>query len=628
MRVQCTRSARAVAIVAAIVVSLSSAAAPGASPTRPARRANERGTPPHVVYSTLLGGAAGNYDAAIDVAVDATGNAIIVGQTESEDFPTKNALRSSFEGSQEAFVAKFDPDGDLVFSTFLGGDEADSAAAVAVDSSGAIYVAGLTGSPDFPIKDAAQPIPGGAADAFVTKISADGSQIVYSTRLGGSGTDRVRDLAVDALGRAYVTGEVEPVSGTTATFPSVSAAQGEYGGGESDGFVSVISPEGNALLYSTLFDGGVQEGGPRFGRERVSSILVDSESGNVFLSGNVEFDEDEPETPFVAALRPPDERGRMTRDPQISGAFFLYMALGGANGNINRTEKTILGTVLYLELLRATKSQGETDGPGAFVLVTGYCPEAPSNGTCDRAASLVTFDPQLAEVGDSDLDLLHEFFFDVGTGDSQNAVYIAGDIHADRVTTLNPIQPAFGGNDDVVLAVLEPGTLRKVMVSYFGGDGFDLPTSIATDAAGNVYVCGLTTLTTTFPTTPGAFQSIPKGRNDAFLVKISPFGPFPDAPDFALSFAQPTVQVQRGTKVSMTLSIDRVGGFDGNVKVKPPAQVPGFKSPKKSPSVPGNSVVLKFKIKQDAPVGQTSFRFTGTDSDGRSRSATVTLDVQ
>ena len=261
------------------------------------------------------------------------------------------------------------------------------------------------------------------------------------------------------------------------------------------------------------------------------------------------------------------------------------------------------------------------------MLADGLCHPGP-NGKCDDVVSLVRYTPNLVPTAFANLTLLNEFFFDAQATDAQGAVYIAGDVFADRLTTVNPFQSEYGGNDDAVVAVLAPGSLETALVSFLGGDGFETPTAITTDADGNIFVAGVTTLSTAFPTTPGAFQSMPKGRNDAFLVKISAVGPFAEAPDFALVFDPATVQVERGAKVSIPLAIDRFGGFEGRVKITPPAQVPGFKSPKKKPSVPGTSTVLKFKVKADAPLGPTSFTFTGTDSDGRVRSATVTLDVQ
>lgn len=616
----------AVVLLACLAAPSRTRLAPLATPA-----ASARGNVPHVVYSTLLGGAAGNFDGASDVAVDAAGNAIIVGQTESSDFPTRNALQDSLEGDSDAFVAKFAPDGTCLFSTFLGGDERDSASAVAVDSAGAIYVAGSTNSDDFPLVNAAQSTPGGSSDAFVTKLSADGSTIVYSTRIGGNGVDDASDLAVSLAGSAYVVGEVVPVSGDIATFPLVRATQMQYRGGGSDAFATFLSADGSEFAFSTLLDAGVAGGiGP--GRDRISSVRVNSVTDDVFVAGNVETSEDEPEHAFIGRFRPDTTTPGRGAPPEAVWSYIEALNELLDSGTLTPPQefavKVVLAWLLGNPRAFDERQGGNGGASGIATIVEGYChPNSPST-TCDEPAAFATFSPELEFDSATNLPVLREFFFDAGTTGPQNAIYIAGDIFSDRLTTVNPFQPAYGGNDDVVVAVLAPGTLDKAMVSFFGGDGFDDPSGIATDADGNIFVAGLTTLSTVFPTTPGAFQSTPKGRNDAFLVKISPVGPFAEPPDFRLSFDPQTIPVTRGSKVSVPLAIERVGGFTGNVKITPPAQVPGFKSPKKKPSVPGNSTVLKFKVKADAPLGPTSFTFKGTDPDGRTRSATITLDVQ
>jgi hypothetical protein len=168
---------------------------------------------PVLSYSTYLGGSGGDF--AGSIAVDAAGNIYVAGSTSSPDFPTANPLQAAFAGSlRNAFVAKLTADGSaLIYSTYLGGSGqigsgGDVSQSIAVDSAGNAYVTGTTGSLDFLTIHAFQPIYGGGTNnAFVAKLNADGSALVFSTYLGGSGGDGGRGIAVDAAGNACVTGE-------------------------------------------------------------------------------------------------------------------------------------------------------------------------------------------------------------------------------------------------------------------------------------------------------------------------------------------------------------------------------------------------------------------------------------
>jgi hypothetical protein len=159
-------------------------------------------------YSTYLGG--DNDDFAGGIAVDAAGNAYIVGLTKSTNFPTRNALQTQNAGGYDDFVAKISPAGALVYSTYLGGlgDEINSG--VAVDGVGNAYVAGSTSSANFPIRNALQSIyAGGLHDGFISKISPDGLSLVFSTFLGGSTEDFAYAIALDSSGNIYTTGRTD-----------------------------------------------------------------------------------------------------------------------------------------------------------------------------------------------------------------------------------------------------------------------------------------------------------------------------------------------------------------------------------------------------------------------------------
>jgi hypothetical protein len=222
-----------------------------------------------LVYSTYLGGS--SFDFGGGIAIDSSGNAYVAGQTYSSDFPLSNPLQPSFGGSSDAFVASLDPTGSaLNYSTYLGGSADDFAYGMAVDGSGNAYVTGRTHSFDFPTPNAYQAVFGGVADAFVAKLAAGGTSLLYSTYLGGSDMDGAIGIAADSSGDAYVTGWTY-----SSDFPKVNPLQQNLAGAE-DGFVAKLNPAGSALLYSTFLGGSDDDQG--------YSIAVDS-SGNAYVTG-------------------------------------------------------------------------------------------------------------------------------------------------------------------------------------------------------------------------------------------------------------------------------------------------------------------------------------------------------
>ncbi len=157
------------------------------------------------LFSVFLGG--GGADEAKGVAVDVQGNVYVTGSTGSLDFPTKGAIQATTGGSGDAFLVKLSPGGaTLVYSTYLGGIANDSASAVAIDAAGNAYIVGTTFSADFPTTNPFQGAKGAQQDAFVAKINPTGTAWVYSTYLGGNNVDEGNAIAVDASGSAYVTG--------------------------------------------------------------------------------------------------------------------------------------------------------------------------------------------------------------------------------------------------------------------------------------------------------------------------------------------------------------------------------------------------------------------------------------
>jgi chitobiase/beta-hexosaminidase-like protein/beta-propeller repeat-containing protein len=193
------------------------------------------------VYSTYLGGSDGG-SSANDIVADAEGHAYLTGSTGALDFPTVNALQPANAGGVDAFVSKLDPSGAaLVYSTYLGGSRDDLAWGIALDATGSAYVTGQTSSADFPTRNAVQPSQNGTqVNAFVTRLSSEGTELRYSTFLGASDPERnagdyAHGIAVDGSSRAYVIGEA-----ASSGFPTVGAFQDANHGGRSDAFVARI----------------------------------------------------------------------------------------------------------------------------------------------------------------------------------------------------------------------------------------------------------------------------------------------------------------------------------------------------------------------------------------------------
>ncbi len=237
-----------------------------------------------LVYSTYLGGTGAGYQYGTDIVVDSAGRAYVTGVTEALDFPTVNALQPALSGSQDAFVTKFAPDGlSLVYSTYLGGTDIATGYGIAVDTAGNAYVTGRTLGVFPTTPGALQLNQGGSGDSFVTKLSADGSTVLYSTYLGGGEDDYVWDIAVDAGGQAYVTGYTR-----SDDFPLASPLQGTLGGPVAyDAFLAKVNATGSALIFSTYLGGS--------GNENAESVAIDA-AGNALVAGWTES-ADFPTTP-------------------------------------------------------------------------------------------------------------------------------------------------------------------------------------------------------------------------------------------------------------------------------------------------------------------------------------------
>ena len=284
-----------------------------------------------LIYSTYLGGNGRYGDQGSGIAVDASGNAYVTGFA-APNFPTTpGAFQSTYtQGTgcsppcPHAFITKLNATGSgLVYSTYLSGtDDFDYGSGIAVDSSGNAYVIGNTISSDFPTTPGAfQTTFGGDVDAFVTKLNAAGSSLLYSTYLGGPRFDAGRSIAVDASGNAYVTGE------TIGSFPTTPGAfKTTFPGGEEDAFVSKLDATGSALDYSTYL-GGSGVGG--YG-DAGNGIAVDA-SGNAYVGGQT-YSSDFPTTPGAFQTTYGGKEDGFVSKLNAAGSALVYSTyLGGSD---------------------------------------------------------------------------------------------------------------------------------------------------------------------------------------------------------------------------------------------------------------------------------------------------------
>jgi hypothetical protein len=270
-----------------------------------------------VSYCTTLAGS--GEDAGRAIAVDSAGNAYAAGTTSSADFPvTAGALRTSASGPRDAFVAKLDAAGHIVYATYLGGSGSNFATAIAADAGGNAYVTGYTSSTSFPATSSApqSTYGGGAYDAFVAKLNSTGSALIYATLLGGSGSDIGQGIALDALGDACIAGYTD-----SQDLPVINPLQTAQGGG--DALVACLNAAGNGWNFVTYLGGG--------GFDEAYGIAVDA-SGNVYVTGAT-LSSDFPVTAGVFQASKSADYDAFAAKLNSGGQALAYATFIGGNGS-------------------------------------------------------------------------------------------------------------------------------------------------------------------------------------------------------------------------------------------------------------------------------------------------------
>jgi hypothetical protein len=448
---------------------------------------------PEISYSSLVGG--NQFEAVTSVASDAAGNAYFAGWTESSNVTTSGAYQPSSRGRVEAFFGKMSPTGALVFLTYFGGTGNDRAAAIAVDPSGTIYVAGSTDSSDFPVRNAFQTGRRGAGtDSFVARFSASGSALIYSTYLGGSAPDSATGIAVDSQGSAYVAGQ-----SSSSDFPLRNPLQLRFGG-LTDAFVVKVDSAG-AMVYSTYLGGS--------GNDSASSIAVNA-VGEAYLAGSTES-VDFPVTAggYQRALRGGQDAFSARLNATASALIFSTY-YGGGGGSIGAPEFA-LGIAL---------------DPDGGVWLTGVTSSAdlPLSGPLQPALAGGGMDGFAAKFNSIGSSLQYATYLggsgaDIATAiavDTSGSVYVAGYATSVDLPLASAIQATSSGSYDAFLFQFRVGGALS-FGTYLGGTNSDAASAI-TLAGGDVVVAGYT-LSYDFP----RVASLPVSNPDNYAGFVSRF---------------------------------------------------------------------------------------------------------
>jgi hypothetical protein len=476
---------------------------------------------PALSYSTYLGGSSNDYGAS--VAVDSAGNAYVTGYTTSVDFPiTPGAYQPTCSAgcaSYDVFVSKLNPTGSqLLYSTYIGGSAKDYGNGIAVDSAGDAFIVGQTFSNDFPVTPGAlQTKCGGTScnsgDAFVLELNPSGTQLVYSTYLGGKSINQGNGIALDSAGDAYVTGYTQSTDfPTTAGVvqPTCTCSQ------HSDLFVTELNPSGSALVYSTYYGGSLLD---------VAYTIAVDPNNNAYVTGYTQST-DFPTTTgaYQSSLNAPE------------AAFML---------KLNSTA-TVVGYATYLGGSTTATTPCETCGTTVAVNSSGnafVCGlTAESNFPVTKGAYQTKFkstskghDAFITEFNLDGTGVVFSTYFggsadDGCTGlqlDQSGNVWLKGNTKStDLPITAAAFQTTNMGSFDAFVAALDSTGSHLVYSTYLGGSGTEFGGATAMMVLGNQNPPNIYAITytdsTNFPVTTGAYQTTNKGMNDTTISLIVP----------------------------------------------------------------------------------------------------------
>jgi hypothetical protein len=459
---------------------------------------------PTLTFSTYLGGT--SQDEADGVAVDSSGNVYVTGWTSSSNFPTVSPYQPINHGTPDAFITKFNANGTVAYSTYLGGVASDQARGIAVDAAGNAYVAGTTSSTDFPTQNAYQPTAHGI-DAFLTKINAAGSALLYSTYFGGTANDYAWGVAIDGAGNAYITGET-----ASTNFPVLSAYQATYGGGISDAFLARLDTTLSgtpSLIYSTYLGGSGEDDGGGYSASTPGHGVAADAAGNAYLTGQ------------TASTNFPT---RNAYDPTANGGIDAWVSKVNTNGvgDPSLIYSTYLGGTACCDYGRDVDIDSAGNAYVTGITNSGDFPTMNAYHSCSLSVS----SPFVTKLNPAGNGLVYSTCFGANGYASDIAVdgsgraHITGQTNASNFPQVNALQN-YGGAFDAYALTLGAAGNTIAFSSFLGGTAADFGFGVATDGADKTYVAGYT-LSTNFPTL-NAYQPACSNNcafSDAFVSAI------------------------------------------------------------------------------------------------------------
>jgi hypothetical protein len=454
---------------------------------------------PVVTFSSFLGGSLSDYGRAITVDDDSC--MYIAGYVVSVDFPLASPFDSTYNdtltGHYDAFISKISGDGDeLLFSTYLGGTEAnDRIFDIAIDADRYVYVCGVTEASDFPVVNAFQATLEGPSDAFLAKLSQDGSSLEYATYFGGSGTETGGALAVDVLNRPCMAGNTSSPDLDLPASPFDATLDGDF-----DAFFCRLSADG-----LTLEAGGYLGG---TSNDRGSAIATDT-ALNLYVAGYTDSDD----FPATGGFDSTYEGGVAIGDAFLvkfnnDGDSIIYSTyLGGSNDDValglavdDDMRPHVTGYTFSSDYPQANLYVSSFDG-----LYSGFVTKLEASGDA------LVYSGFLAGSGE-----------DVATDiaiDHTGAAHVSGHTSSSNFPIHNGVQTSFYGSIDAFATCIEPDGTGLVYSTYLGAISLEFAYGVAVDASRNTYLVGYTDSPSFLTVDP--YQGSLAGGYDVFVTRIA-----------------------------------------------------------------------------------------------------------